>query len=267
MNPATSGQPRGTVDGARANIAAAPSPAPLIQAGDALMERVAHYRTQVRAFYFLVLREKHRCPNCSQRMEVAAADAWRCACGAAIDPTETFLESPCCGARVMKRRSHYACTDCGKPVRSPFLFDERLYDHAYFRERMREARQRKHRKREALRKLLAATRSQPVHLEEAPAIAQSPGLSEALAAFLGTAERRPSREDANVFHLEQYRSRLLAALDGGEQLFSALPLVAPPRRLDRTRRFLTLLHMAHAGEIVMTQYGSDILVEAHEAHG
>ena len=48
-------------------------------------------------------------------------------------------------------------------------------------------------------------------------------------------------------------------------MFSNFPALCEDVRVDRARRFVTLIYMEHEREVVLTQYGNDILVERHEA--
>jgi hypothetical protein len=65
--------------------------------------------------------------------------------------------------------------------------------------------------------------------------------------------------------METYRKTILEYLDGLEVMFSALPALCDDARVERARRFVTLVYMEHEGEVVLTQYENDILVEKNEA--
>ena len=144
------------------------NPNPLIAAIDRVHDRVTTIQTIARDFYVAVLRMRYRCPQCGQKMKVLSPTTWRCSCGVQLDPTIEFQSSPCCKARLTKKVYHYACTQCGAAVPSKFLFDERLFDADYFRERMKESRERKQQLRERMRKQLADSRSNELELEDYP---------------------------------------------------------------------------------------------------
>jgi len=78
------------------------------------------------------------------------------------------------------------CSRCHQTVQSRFLFDERIFDAAYFREMMKESRARAKRKREEVKRLLAGSRSGPLLLMEEPCLDSIPGLQEALDAFISS---------------------------------------------------------------------------------
>ena len=192
-----------------------------------------------------------------------------CACGNVFDPTIAFQQSPCCGAKLIRKTFHYACARCHETVPSRFLFDERLFDPVYFREMMREARARAKKKREELRRFLAGTRSDPLILMEEPCLDSIPGLEEALDGFVGSgmidfATFLPR----SGFSMKEYRNHILQILGAGSRLFSEIRPLAEDYRRDRIWRFITLIFMTQDREVELTQFGADILVErvTSEAH-
>ena len=192
-----------------------------------------------------------------------------CSCGNVLDPTLAFQESPCCGARLVRKTYHYACARCHETVPSRFLFDERVFDPVYFREMMREARARAKRKKEELRRFLARTRSDPLILVEEPCLESIAGLEEALDGFIGSAMIDLARFlPKSGFSMKAYRNHILAALGVGSRLFSEISPLAEDYRRDRIWRFITLIFMTQDREVELTQLGADILVErvASEAH-
>ena len=244
-----------------------PNATAFLQAAERLAESVARYRAEARRFYYAVLRARYRCPACGARMRFAACDCWSCDCGHTLDPSLVFALSPCCGVKLIRNHAHYACARCRGRVASPFLFDERLFDRVYFRERMRQTRERRRTKREEMRKRLAGTRSPPVVAGEGLHLHDVPGLAGDLDAFLGMASRQPEpAAPEDVFDLDCYKSHIRAALEGHERLFTAIPPLPPGGRRDRVRRFMTLLFLEHEGELRLVQYGERLLVEPNEAH-
>ena len=134
-------------------------PNPLLAGIETVHQRIAALKAGVREFYFDVLMSLHSCPECDGKMRMTGPSRCACECGVSLDPTVAFQRSQCCGAALVKRRCHYACSSCRAVQPSRFLFDERLFDPDYFRERMRVHRQERKRKREALKRLLADSHS------------------------------------------------------------------------------------------------------------
>jgi len=226
------------------------------------------YAKHARDFYFELLLTTHLCPACGEKMRVMAPGQWRCRCSVALDPTIEFQRSVCCDARLRRKRCHYACTRCGTQVASKFLFQERLFDGQYFCEKMSESRQRKRRRREAMQRLLAASRSLDVAITECPTDSDLISFSQVLDAFVG----HDQMVDADAFlgrdcfQMEAYRSMVLASLEGRTVRFDTLPSVCPDQRLDRIRRFITLLFMEQAHEVWLEQRDHGILVMPYETH-
>ena len=186
-----------------------------------------------------------------------------CCCEASLDPTITFQRSPCCGANLGRRVLHYACRKCGKTVASRFLFDERLFDQAYFREMMRESRARDRQKKEEVCRLLAESRSGALVLLDEPAPTVLPGLFHDLDAFLqlNQAAAAEALITGPVFNLDRYRNHVRSVLGRVAMLFSDIAPLNDNHRIDRAWRFITLIFMAHDREVQLTQYGTDLLVE------
>jgi len=185
-----------------------------------------------------------------------------CACGNIFDPTLAFQKTSCCSVRLVRRTFHYVCSRCYQTVASRFLFDERLFDKAYFRQMMRESRDRAKRKREEIKLLLAGSRSGSLSFMEEPCLESIPGLTEALNGFIksemvGGYEFAPKLR----FRMDDYRNHILSILGFGSKLFSDIgPLINDCRR-DKIWRFVTLTFMIQDREVELTQYGTDILVE------
>jgi hypothetical protein len=153
-------------------------------------------------------------------------------------------------------------------VASKFLFQERLFDGQYFCEKMSESRQRKRRRREAMQRLLAASRSLDIAITEFPTNADLDSFSQVLDAFVGHEQMLDA--DAflgrDCFQMEAYRSMVLASLQGRTVRFDTLPPVCPDKRLDRIRRFITLLFMEQAHEVWLEQREREILVMPYETY-
>ena len=237
---------------------------PLIGGIGQVLSRVSSFKELARAYYFEVVLSLYRCPDCNGKLRMVGVSECSCPCGKTLDPTITFQQSRCCNARLVRKTFHYACSKCHAIVPSRFLFDERLFDKAYFREMIQEARARERRKKEELKAILAGSRSDTLILLEEPCLDSIPGLTEALNGLIG-AETSGFQNflSRSGFSLEDYRNHLLSVIGNGSRLFSDIsPLIEDCRR-DKIWRFVTLIFMRQDREVLLTQYGSDILVERY----
>jgi hypothetical protein len=192
-----------------------------------------------------------------------------CSCGNVFDATLAFQQSSCCGAKLFRKTFHYACSRCNQTVHSRFLFDERLFDAAYFKEMMRESRARAKRKREEVKRLLGGSRSGVLQLMEEPCLESVPGLTQALNDFIGIEMADgASFAPKSRFSMGDYRNHILSILGVGSRLFSDIAPLSSDHRKDKVWRFITILFMTQDREVELTQYGADILVErvANETH-
>jgi len=195
-----------------------------------------------------------------------------CTCGYGFDPTIAFQQSLCCGARLVRKTFHYACSKCSKTVPSRFIFDEKLFDAPYFREMMRESRDRAKRKREEIRQLLAESRSDALQLMGEPNLDSIPGLIQDLDDFIREGAIEPCRcpFDAQPdFCMNDYHDHIIANTGWGTMLFSDIAPLIDDHRLDRVWRFITLIFMQNDREVELTQEGTDIWVQKlyNETHG
>jgi len=143
-----------------------------------------------------------------------------------------------------------------------FLFDERLFDKAYFREMVRRSRARAAKRREEMRRILAGYRSITLLFTQAPCLEEVPGLVEDLDAFVGVAASGPDLLDLNsAFRMEDYRKHILHILGDDGFMFSDIGPLMDDTRKDRIWRFVTLIFMQNDREVVLTQFGNDLLVE------
>jgi hypothetical protein len=235
---------------------------PLLEEIFKVQGRVVHLKEEAKNFYFRVLLSQYECPECGGHLVMTGQSQCSCSCGNIVDPTLAFQWSPCCAARLVRKTFHYACSRCQQAVPSRFLFDERLFDKAYFREMMQESRERAKTRREEIRRLLAGSRSDPLVLMETPCIHSIPGLAEDLNDFIGTkVEGFIAFETKSDFRMEDYRNHILSVLQMGRRRFSAISPLLEDCRMDKVWRFVTLIFMEQDLEIHLTQYGPDILVE------
>lgn len=229
---------------------------------------VAAYHEHARSFYYNVLFADHHCPECNGRLESAGPSKGICtSCGYRIDPTLHFQRSSCCQAALIRHRLHYGCRQCGATVPSRFLFDERIFDAEYFRERVAASRARRQRTIREMQNRLTAAHTSPLLLTDLPEINQICGLTDALNELLlrRDLDRGEQHEHDDSFEMEAYRRLVLSAVHGCILHFDAVPRVSKDARTDRARRFTTLIFMEHEREIALEQQDGDILVRAYAA--
>ena len=234
---------------------------PLIQSIMQVLCRVSDFKELVKAYYFEVILSLYRCPICDDRLQIKGPSQCSCSSGHTFDPTLEFQQSSCCGAKLVSKTFHYACSRCHQSVPSSFLFDERIFDRAYFREMMGEARTRERRKREELKLLMAGSRSDTLLLTEEPVLESIEGLTEALDGFIGT-EMGGLKDflSSPDFSMGDYRNHILSVIGTGSMLFSDIPPLIGESRRDKIWRFITLVFLQQDREVSLTQYGADILV-------
>ena len=227
---------------------------------------VAQYKASARDYYFGVLLSNLSCPVCGEKLKMTKGGQACCTRGHHLDPTTTFQKSGCCGAKLVRRSLHYACACCGKTVPSRFLFDERVFDRAYFRQRMADSRAKKRQRREMMRLARRGERSRTLTLTEDPRVDLLPGFAEALAGFIGFEagawDEGFCLDAQGCPGLGAYRRHILDHVLRYRQVtFSKIdPLTDEPKR-DRATRFVALIFLLHDGEVEVTQYGSDIEIE------
>lgn len=230
-----------------------------------------NFKEKAQSFYFEVILFKYQCPACSGKLRMVGQSQCVCSCGNKFDPTLVFQKSACCGAPLVKKTFHYACSRCHVIVPSRFLFDERVFDREYFNEMMRESRRKAKEKREEIRRILAESRSLDLHLMEELALDSIPGLIQDLNDFIN---ERASEQDflpfeaRSSFSMDDYRNHILCILGWDSISFSDIKPLAEETRRDRIWRFITLIFMQHDGEVDLTQDDCDLWVRKiyNEAH-
>ncbi len=231
---------------------------------------MTNFKERVRAYYFEAVLSPYPCPECGGGLEMIWQSRCSCSCGRIFDPTIAFQRSACCGARLDRRTFHYACSKCYRVVPSRFIFDERLFDSAYFREMMRESRARGKQRREQIRQLLLEARSGTLPLLVEPDLESIHGLLEDLDLFVQQGpEDDPCRfEPKEEFSMAQYRDHILASLGWSAVSFSGIPPMSEESLRDRAWRFITLVFMQNDRVVDLIQEGDDIWVQrlSNEAH-
>jgi hypothetical protein len=245
---------------------------PLICKIRAVTGRVGEFKEQAREYYFEVVLSAHQCPSCGGRLRMTGQSQCTCSsCGNILDPTIVFQKSSCCGAKLLRKTFHYACSKCHNSVHSRFLFDERVFDKSYFREMMRESRKRAKEKREEIRRLLAGSRSGYLPLMKEPDLEAIPGLIQDLNAFVQQESFDISEftfETGCSFHMDDYRQHILSSLNWDAIAFSEIDPIIDDCRQDKVWRFITLVFMDNERELELRQYGDDLLIQRvyHEAN-
>ncbi len=244
---------------------------PLIRSIKGVLSRVNNFKEKARSFYFEVILSQYRCPSCSGKLRMVGQGKCICSCGNSFDPTLAFQKSACCGAPLIKKTFHYACSHCHETVPSRFLFDERVFDREYFKEMMRESRRKAKEKRKEIKRILAESRSLDLHLMEEPDLDSIPGLMQDLNDFINEGASGlvfSSFETRSSFSIDDYRNHILSLLGWDSLSFSDIEPLIEERRQDRIWRFITLVFMQHDGEVDLTQDGYDLLVRKiyNEAH-
>jgi len=243
----------------------------LIGAIGGVFNRVVDLKERAREYYFAVILSQYRCPKCHGPLYMSGQSECSCLCGNTFDPTLAFQKSACCGANLVRKTFHYACSCCHKAVPSRFLFDEKLFDKVYFREMMQESRRRMKEKREEVRRFLAESRSGALPLMEEPRLDSIPGLIQDLNDFVqeGSCEAEELFFDTqSAFHMNDYHDHIMSILSWESIPFSDIAPLIEDSHQDRIWRFITLVFMQNDHEVELTQYGNDILVQKvyHETY-
>jgi hypothetical protein len=236
----------------------------LIGAIGGVFNRVVDLKGRAREYYFEVLLSKYQCPRCGGHLYMTGQSECSCPCGNSFDPTLAFQKSTCCGASLVRKTFHYACSRCNKTVPSRFLFDEKVFDRAYFREIMQDSRRRAKEKREEIRSFLAESKSAALPFMEEPHLDSIPGLIQDLNDFVqkGSCEAGEVFFDTqSSFHMNDYHDHIMSILSWERIPFSNIAPLIEDSHQDRIWRFITLIFMQNDHEVELTQYGNDILVQ------
>jgi hypothetical protein len=232
-----------------------------------LADAVAGFVERAKRFFYDVMLWDSLCPACGGGLAMVREGVCKCrACGHQFDPTTTFQGCQACGGKVVLRVRRYQCQQCGADVPSRFLFDGLVFDAEYFRQKMVEHRQKKAEQHERVRQVLAESRSQALGLPAAD-LGDVPGLAEALNTLAADAPSGLVAWMPSEFNLALYESHVQAHIGAIAVEFDQIPPLGGNRRLDRVRRFIAILFLAHAGLIDIRQDGQSIQVMKHETNG
>ena len=238
---------------------------PLLEEIHFVHAKIAQLKQRTKRFYFHVLLSKYNCPKCSGEFTMANQSQCLCSCGNIFDPTLAFQKSTCCGAQLVRRTFHYACSRCKKTNPSRFIFDERIFDRKYFSRMMQASREKAKKKKEEMIKFLTEVRSGELPLLQEPCLESVPGLIADLDHFVGADEADDTGFAVDSgFMMDDYRSHILSALGCGSRMFSSINRISRNPHEDRIWRFITLVFMQHEREVELTQYDNDLLIESIE---
>jgi rubredoxin len=226
----------------------------MAQAVEALVART-------RNFYYEVMLSGQVCSQCAGGVTMIGESRCRCtSCGLEFDPTIAYQRCTSCNGAPRLRISRYVCRLCGRDVPSRFVFDGRVFDREYFRQRMAESRERNRAVQERAPPRQVALRSDA--LPQPPAqLSAVPGLAEALNGLVGVPEIAawlPLIREG--FDFNRYQTHLQAHIGPIEVCFDDLPSLDNNARMDRIWRFVALVFMTHAGDIDLRQEGRTIWV-------
>ncbi|NQT94226.1 MAG: hypothetical protein HQ559_15810 [Lentisphaerae bacterium] len=132
---------------------------------------------------------------------------------------------------------------------------------------MKQSRERKRKKLEELKRLLIGSRSDTWMMDDFSALEALPGLASALDECVHA--QGPSVdafETRDEFRMEAYRHTIISAMNDCSVRFDLLPALCENVRLDKARRFLTLLFMEQDREVQLHERPGGILVTPNEAH-
>lgn len=230
-----------------------------------LAEAVSRLVAHARRFFYEVVLSSYACPGCGGKLATLRDGRCRCmACGRDLDPTVTFQRCSACGGAPVLRIRRYRCRACGADVQSRFLFDGLVFDAEYFRQKMAESRHRKCDKREQVRKMLAESRSGPISPPAAD-LEAVPGLLDALNGLTAGVDVAAWLPLCKGFDLNRYQRHVQGYVRGVELAFDDIPPLDQDVRLDRIWRFIAIIFLAHAGQVIIEQEGQRILVRQNEA--
>ena len=237
---------------------------PLVRDIISVSDHILHLKEGTRKWYYDVVLSGFSCPDCNGRLHMTGTSECSCNCGNVFDPTLAFQKSVCCQAKLLKKTYHYVCSKCHKSISSRFLFDEKIFDKAYFQEAMQEFRQKQKRKKEEMKRLLAESRSDNWKLKQIPKIEGISGLIEDLDDFIQW-DHEPdesfSYHEQPRFNMNDYRGHIYTFLDWDSLLFSDIDPLGDDLRIDKIARFITLVFMDNEQEVDLTQQGDNILVQ------
>jgi len=225
---------------------------------------VQRYVDKARRFYYWIMLLGHRCSECGASLVMVAEGRCRCdGCQNELDPTVSFQSCSTCGGTPVLRVRRYQCRNCGSDIASKFLFDGRVFNADYFRQKMSESRQRKKRQTERVRKMLLECRSTEQSLPYID-FGTVPGLTEALNGLTSGIGEDMARELHNDFDLSLYQRHIQAHIQDFPVELHDVPSLSENVRKDLIWRFIAAIFLCHMGVIDIEQQQERIMVIRHE---
>lgn len=229
----------------------------MIAAGDRVLCRVSALRTKARSLFYAAMLLQRECASCGTCDLEMIRDGWcRCrACGNEFDPTLRFQFCAACDTSLILKRRHYWCPHCRQPVKSLFCLDSAVFAPTYFRDMMRESRERKQEEVNRIREMLAISRSSAYFPDDPPIPDDLNDMGEALSHFLGSAtDSCEAGTDATpLFDIDRYRHHIRELILGCVVDFEGVSSLLDDVRLDRVFRFIAVVFMDHSGELRIEQ--------------
>ena len=237
----------------------------LIEAAYRLQRRVEVLRDEVSDFYNGVILLGKPCVTCGSAGLTMVRTGWaKCsACGAEFDATRAFQTCPECDSVLVLKVTHYWCPACRTPVRSLYCIDGPVLDLEYFRDKMRESRERKRQDVERVRLMLAESRSASLSPWADPEKVGVAGIHAAIDTLaMATPQTADGTDNRPAFDFESYRAHIQDLTEGCVVDFEGVSPLIADRRLDRVFRFITAVFMDQEGILDMEQSctGSIVLV-------
>lgn len=229
---------------------------PLLLAFREVEGRIATLQARVRDLFYAVVLFQKPCPHCGEpELQMVRDGLAVCAgCSAQVDPTLVFQTCPDCESKLVLKVCHYWCPRCRQPVRSFYCFEARVFNAAYFREKMQVSRERKRREQEVSRQTLRHTHSDPIVMCEPMSIDQVPGLEMDLNAIIASVVPAELRKAvAEQFDPEAYRRHLMGLVQGCIVEFEGISKLIGDAKLDKIFRFVTAIFLEHEGLLEIEQ--------------
>ncbi len=221
---------------------------PLLEAFQEVEDRIEALRSSVRDLFYAVVLFQKPCPKCGQpELHMVRDGLAVCAiCSARVDPTLAFQTCPDCDAHLTLKVCHYWCAECRSPVGSHYCINARVFDAAYFRQKMQESRDRKRREQDLVPQTVTHEHSEPILPEDPISLDQAPGLEMDLNGIIGAVVPLELRKAvAESFDLEKYRRHLIDLVQGCVVDFDGVSQLIGNARLDRIFRFVTAIFLEH----------------------
>lgn len=229
---------------------------PLLTAFQEVENRIAALQTHVRNLFYAVVLFQKPCPECGKpKLQMIRDGLAVCAnCSALIDPTLAFQTCLDCESKLVLKVCHYWCPQCRQPVRSMYCFESRVFNAAYFREKMQESRDRKKREHELSRQTLQHSHSDPIVMCDPISLDQSPGLEMDLNAIISAVIPHDLRNAAQKhFDFDAYRRHLIVLVHDCIVEFDGISQLIKDARLDKIFRFVTSIFLEHEGLLKIEQ--------------